>query len=519
MVSSTTIENLPKEIIKIIAEYLDERFLPFSSTSRYFFQMFKEERNRFIQTGKMTFTSGALYLFTFEGDLYARGNNNNGQLGVGDTNYRNQWTKTGPENKKILEVSNFFGNTMDISCDNIFVRCSDGWYTCGSNHYGQFGTGDKNNLHHWTKMGLVGKEILKIIRTTKNTMVRCNDGWYVCGKLGDDHRDTNYQCDWIKLGPLNKEVLEIVAGNKNICVRCHDGWYACGNIGHPLFTGAVENTNWSLWVKISPPNQEVLAVIVGHEDIFIHCKDGLYELKKNNYYEKAIEDNHLFKWIQTGPEDKEILKIMSHKESIFIGCSDGWYVRDNETLDQHDPTYREQNVNRSQWIKFGPIDKEVLEIFVGGEMLRRGNIVVRCNDGLYASGDNDFGQLGQKYGTEYYDKTRYKGWIKIGPKNKEILGVINGERLTFARCNDGWYASKHYRFFQLCSDDSSEENWGKVGLSGKNALEIIGNPMAVFVRCIEGWFGIGINLGKLFDTENLEGWLKILGPEVKSNIP
>ena len=80
-------------------------------------------------------------------EVFVCGNNSVGQLGLGDYNRRNIYTK----------LEHNFGKIKNIFCcgfHNIILNENNELYVCGNNEYGQLGLGDWNNRNTYTKLDL-----------------------------------------------------------------------------------------------------------------------------------------------------------------------------------------------------------------------------------------------------------------------------------------------------------------------------------------------------------------------------
>jgi alpha-tubulin suppressor-like RCC1 family protein len=84
-------------------------------------------------------------IITKNHELYACGNNGNAQLGLGNTDERNTFTKVNISN--VSTVSCGYDHTMILTKDN-------GLYACGGNLYGQLGLGDTNKRNTFTKVNI-----------------------------------------------------------------------------------------------------------------------------------------------------------------------------------------------------------------------------------------------------------------------------------------------------------------------------------------------------------------------------
>jgi alpha-tubulin suppressor-like RCC1 family protein len=126
-------------------------------------------------------------------ELYVCGNNSYGQLGLGDFQDRYIYTK----------LENNFGKIKNIYCGayhSIILNEEDELYVCGDNEYGQLGLGDYNNRNVYTKLEHnFGKIKNLYCGGYHNIILSDNNEVYVCGYnyhgqlgLGDNkNRDRN----------------------------------------------------------------------------------------------------------------------------------------------------------------------------------------------------------------------------------------------------------------------------------------------------------------------------------------
>lgn len=106
------------------------------------YAIWKADKNGIIQVS--TGSSHTLVLYG-DGSVYATGKNEQGQLGLGDNTNRNTFTKvTALEGHKITYISAGYDSSMAISDQGVL-------FVAGNNNYGQLGLGDKNNRNTFTR--------------------------------------------------------------------------------------------------------------------------------------------------------------------------------------------------------------------------------------------------------------------------------------------------------------------------------------------------------------------------------
>jgi len=116
---------------------------------------------------------GHTFIITETGKLYASGSNSKGQLGLGDTTQRTTFTY----------VSSYANYVSKVACgdDFSFILQGDGQlYACGNNQYGQLGLGDTNNRSNFTKVTSMGSDVQDVCCGMNYTYVKKKDGTIWC---------------------------------------------------------------------------------------------------------------------------------------------------------------------------------------------------------------------------------------------------------------------------------------------------------------------------------------------------
>ena len=262
-----------------------------------------------------------------------------------------------------------------VACgkNHILVVCNDGVYAWGDDSYGQLGEGDIEDVLSPVRQHFFdGKVVYKISCGDGHTIVACNDGVYAWGddswgQLGTDDEDKvhyyrlNINSCYIGEKSYNsypgkldlEKVRNIVCGSQHTIAVCDDGVYAWGeNYEGQLGRG------YSGW------------------DTYAHLpvKVDFFDEKKIFYF---------FRYITK----KEVLKIYSGYYHTMAVCNDGVYAWGENGCGQLGTgnTHDEPSP-----VKLDFFDgKEVYKIVCGYD-----HTMAICNDGIYAWGSNDEGQLG-----------------------------------------------------------------------------------------------------------------------------
>lgn len=176
--------------------------------------------------------------------LYVFGNNNCGQLGLGDEIDRNVPTKLNLESRT-LEIQ-----SIDCGLNYTIINTTNGLYVFGDNESGQLGLGHTNYINQKVPIKLQFKyKVISIHCGSMHTIINTDDGLYVfgrnyCGQLGlGDHYNRNVptKLDFFKgIQPLtpkgqNSEIISIQCGRDHTLINTTDGLFVFGcNVNREL---------------------------------------------------------------------------------------------------------------------------------------------------------------------------------------------------------------------------------------------------------------------------------------------
>ena len=196
-----------------------------------------------------------------DGTVWSAGGNDEGQLGLGDTNDRTTFAQVN------------INNVKQVSCgwDHTAVLKNDGTvWTCGNNEYGQLGTTE------------LGRELTQIsISNVKqiacdnsySTFVLKNDGSvWVCGM--QNNNSTSFKQITTN---INNDVQQIACGYTHFFILKNDGsiWgYGSNNSGE-IGIGVSNNVPVSSFTKVTTNvNNDVNYIACGYSNTFIIKNDG-----------------------------------------------------------------------------------------------------------------------------------------------------------------------------------------------------------------------------------------------------
>ena len=176
-----------------------------------------------------------------EDKLYASGNNKFGQLALSDNQDRVQWTKVIIPSEFKLEkvIAGGFHTFLKVT-----VGGEDKLYACGKNWEGQLGLGDTTNRAEWTKVPVPqGFSVEKVRTDYMHTFLKGKgkdgeDNLYACGRNWEGQLglgNTNNRSRWTKVPfPKDFSIEKVIAGGYHSFLKGkgkdgEDKLYACGN--------------------------------------------------------------------------------------------------------------------------------------------------------------------------------------------------------------------------------------------------------------------------------------------------
>jgi alpha-tubulin suppressor-like RCC1 family protein len=211
---------------------------------------------------------------TENGELYAWGNNNCGQLGLGDTNQVTSPTRIDLHNDEKIK-------TVSQNCHNIIAQTENGkLYAWGLNDYGLLGLGYNGSVNtpmlidlpEDVKIKTVFRDESSAIRTalgdhksTDSTIALTENGKLYawgnnnCGQLGLGH--TNPVTSPTHIDLPNGVMIETVSqiGNTTIALTTNGDLYGCGyNIDGQLGLGHTTDVNEFTPIEPAPTDRAVI---------------------------------------------------------------------------------------------------------------------------------------------------------------------------------------------------------------------------------------------------------------------
>lgn len=251
------------------------------------------EFTRILIDGSYDFSVNTLscgYKFTLlltNRGLYGCGSNKFGQLGTGTFNTCYAGFK------KIDEINDI----LSISCGGhfSFIITKTGLWGSGNNMYGQLGLGDNVNRNVFTKLNSV-IDIIAISCGKRHSMSLTKEGLFSCGintygQLGlNDHTNRNIFNKIITMNP--DSVLSFSCGETHSILLTKDGLYSCGcNYSGQLCHTSIRYSK--VFIKIIFGCSPILFFECYANYTMILTLDGLYGCGKNTSGVLGIKDSEI----------------------------------------------------------------------------------------------------------------------------------------------------------------------------------------------------------------------------------
>ena len=169
------------------------------------------------------------FILKNDGSIWACGYNSNGQLGLGDTNYRTTFTQV---------TTNINNDVKEVCCGGYhsFILKKDGsLWSCGYNDSGQLGLNDYGNRSVFTKVTTnINNDVEKIACGQEHVLILKKDGslwgcgYNYYGSLGIN--ESSEKLVFIKITTnINNDVKEIYCGGyHSVILKKNNSIWSCG---------------------------------------------------------------------------------------------------------------------------------------------------------------------------------------------------------------------------------------------------------------------------------------------------
>ena len=267
------------------------------------------------------------FMLKNDGTLWSTGVNSNGQLGLGDTNYRYTFTQVTTNTNDIKEIYCGGGHTFILKNDGTL------WGT-GYNKYGQLGLGDTNYRYTFTQVTTNADDIKEIYCGEVYTFILKNDGtlwgtgYNLNGQLGLG--DGGNRSTFTQVTTNADDIKEIYCGGFHTIMLKNDGtlWgtglNSFGSLGlgdttnRTTFTKATTNIND--FKSFPDQYEEDIPSITKIYDL----NTGLVEtLDTNNFRNIPVNKFEKIKVLYTNPDETLINCLISFDNKATWKTFDG----------------------------------------------------------------------------------------------------------------------------------------------------------------------------------------------------
>ena len=213
------------------------------------------------------------FILKNDGTLWGCGNNTNGQLGLGDTSNRATFT----------QITTNIDNIKSVYCgyNCTFILKNDGTlWSCGTNSYGELGLGDTNSRNIFTKITDNVESACcgyghTIILKDDSTLWGCGRNNYYQLGLGDTNNRTIFT-------QITNDVKSVYCGGSHTIVLKNDNTlWGCGYNGDNRL-GLEDTTTKTTLIQITTNTDNIKSVYCGRCHTFILKNDGTLWGSGNN---------------------------------------------------------------------------------------------------------------------------------------------------------------------------------------------------------------------------------------------
>ncbi len=336
------------------------------------------------------------FILKNDGTLWGCGNNDYGQLGLGDTSNRETFT----------QITNNTDNIKSIYCSHfhtIILKNDGTLWGCGRNNLGQLGLGDTTHRYIFTQITTNVSDIKSIYCGQSHTIILKNDGTlWGCGRndLGElGLGDTDNRIILTQITINTDDIKSIYCGDEHTIMLKNDGTlWGCGwNKYNQLGLGE-DTSDKNTFTQITNNTDDVKSAYCGSEQTFILKNDGtLWGCGYNKHGQLGLEDTN----------------------------------------------------NRTTFTIISINSRNIKEIFLGAEYM-----IILKNDGtLWSCGYNSYGQLGLG------DANNRTIFTIIGINTNDIKSVYCGYEHTLILKNDGTlWGCGHNNYYQLGLENTASES-------------------------------------------------------------
>ena len=335
------------------------------------------------------------------GRLFGWGNNEDGQLGVGDKENRVVPTLiTGLlKTKTVVQVTAGWQHTACLTEDGLL-------YVCGQGNSGRLGVGDTEGrvVPTLVRGELQGRKVLQVAAGGGHTMCVTEGGavfafgYNDIGQLGAGDRENRLVPTLLRGELENKSVVQVAAGWSHTVFVTGSGLvYACGDNGNGQLTGYTEDRLVPTLVTGQLQGKTAVYIAAGDQHTLCITADGsLFSWGSNANGQLGVGDteNSHVPALVTGLQGKRVVHVAAGEHHTICTTADGsvftWGAGDQGKLglgEEEDETLLPTLVR-------GELQgKQVVQVAAGDQH----SACVTEDSSVYTWGYNGEGQLGQDH--------------------------------------------------------------------------------------------------------------------------
>ena len=232
--------------------------------------------------------SGHTLMMKNDNTLWGCGRNEAGQLGLGDTTNRNIFTQITTNADNIKSIYCCSNHTFALKNNNTL-------WACGYNEHGRLGLGDKNSRTTFTQVTINADNIKSVYCGGPHAFILKNDGTlWGCGYNGNSQLglgDTNSRTTFTQITTNTDNIKSVYCGYHHTLILKNDGTlWGCGlNDSGQLGLGDTSNRTTFTIIGINSGN--IRKICCGYSHTFILKNDGtLWGCGYNEYGQLGLED-------------------------------------------------------------------------------------------------------------------------------------------------------------------------------------------------------------------------------------